>query len=45
VSEVLSGGLLDVEERAAELAQRQDRLMQELTHSSSSMAAAMKQQQ
>jgi hypothetical protein len=42
---MLSRGLCDVEERAAELSQRQDRLMQELAHSSSSMAAAMKQQQ
>jgi hypothetical protein len=45
VSEVLSRGLSDVEEHASELAQRQERLLQELTHSSSSMAAAMKQTQ
>lgn len=44
VLELLSRGLSDVEERASELSQRQERLMQELTHSTSSMAAAMKQQ-
>ena len=45
VSELLTRGLADVEERASELSQRQERLLNELTHSSNSMTAAMKQQQ
>jgi hypothetical protein len=45
VSELLSRGLSDVVERASELSQRQERLLQEITHSSNSMTAAMKQQQ
>lgn len=42
---MLSRGLTDIEERASELAQRQERLMHDLANSSTSMAAAMQQQQ
>jgi len=44
VSELLSRGLSDIEERAGELSQRQERLLHELATSSNSMAAAMQQQ-
>jgi hypothetical protein len=44
VSELLARGLADLEDRAAELAQRQERLTKDLTSSSSSMAASLQQQ-
>jgi hypothetical protein len=45
VSELLSRVLSDLDERASELAGRQERLTQELAHSSNSMTVAMQQQQ
>lgn len=43
VSDLLARALSDLEERAAELAQRQERLTSELASSSTTMSAALKQ--
>jgi hypothetical protein len=44
VSELLSRGMSDLEERAAELASRQERLVADLAASSSSMTNALAQE-